>query len=112
MVGCHLLPRGVSIPCLFSLSAMALMETRPSFRKLTNRRTKSLDSHVRHALQCKVIVGYSMSRGELVPARKQPPYATAMPPTAECTCYASSIQLVGKTEIGSAGRHKFANDCE
>ena len=53
-----------------------------------------------------------MSLGELVQARKQPPYATAMPPTAECTCYASSIQLVGKTEIGSAARHKFANDWE
>ena len=34
MVICHLPPRGVGIPRLFTSRAMALMETKPAFRRL------------------------------------------------------------------------------
>ena len=100
-------------PSRVQLSRDGLARDKARFSKPTNCRAIGLSSHVRGPLHCKVIVGSTMCRRELAQARKQPPYAAAMPPAAEGTCYPPSIQLIRKTKIGSEARcHKFSNGGE
>jgi hypothetical protein len=97
---------------LVQLSRGGLGGDKACFSKPTNCRAIGLSLNVCHPLECKVIVGSAMFRRELEQARKQPPYAAAMPPTTEGACYPSSVQLIRKAKSGSARCHKFSNGRE
>jgi hypothetical protein len=97
-------------PSRVQLSRDGVAGDKARFSKPANCRAIGLSSHVRDPLQCKVIVGSTMCRGELAQTRKQPSYGDTMPPTAPGTCYPPSIQLIRKSKIGSETRcHKFSN---
>jgi hypothetical protein len=100
-------------PLIAQLSRDGLDRDEARFSKIVNRWPECLSSQVRNSLHCKAIVGSTMFGRELAEARKQPPYAAAMPPAAAGTCYAPSVQLIRKTTFGSEGRrHELSNGGE
>ena len=100
-------------PSLVQLAGDGTDGDKARLPKIINRWPECLSSKVRDSLHCEAIVGSAMFRRELAQARKQPPYAAAMPPTGAGTCYAPSVQLIRETTLGSeARRHKLSNGGE